>query len=282
LHEIIIASAALQLAGIGTVNERLDAFRKRLHGPEKEKDRWKFWVGSPVAWLGLVLSVQTAYINFFRVSDDLKVVITNPSIEPRHESDTGASLSVKFTGTFANNGNRPAVVVGSRLKIGNWFNPDRGCDQISYSKVEFQVKPLLVKANEAEFDVFGTKDSKGNDSEQSIEDFIGPALNYSAQNSVLTCLQFDVVTADGFAESHYFPFLEIYSRKDSDGGEYRRIGITNAPMQLLSSSPGSITWLRSALASTWARTLRYFGLARERSAKGTHRDRPFRWPDAAF
>jgi hypothetical protein len=57
------------------MNERLEEFRKRLRGPEKNKSDWRLWIGSPTAWLALAVSSATALHTAVYYSDQLSVVM---------------------------------------------------------------------------------------------------------------------------------------------------------------------------------------------------------------
>jgi hypothetical protein len=69
-------------AGSEDVQDRwkIEAFRKRLRGAEKQKTNWQYWIGSPTAWLALVLSAATGFYTFLYHSDELSVVIARPDV----------------------------------------------------------------------------------------------------------------------------------------------------------------------------------------------------------
>jgi hypothetical protein len=90
-------------------NERLEDFRKRLRGPEQNKETWKFWIGSPVAWIALALSLWTAFYTFVYHSDELSVVFDNVLIVRSPDPLKFMVVRVKLPKaiTFVNSGSRP-------------------------------------------------------------------------------------------------------------------------------------------------------------------------------
>jgi hypothetical protein len=93
------------------MNEKLEAFRKRLRGPKKEKSKltWQYWIGSPAAWLALATSSATAFYTVAYHSDELSVVASLPTIEKWSSEELAIYSFRDFT--FINSGSRPIEVV---------------------------------------------------------------------------------------------------------------------------------------------------------------------------
>jgi hypothetical protein len=93
---------------------KLEAFRKRLRGPEKEQSKftWQYWIGSPTAWLALFISSITAFDSLIYHSDELGVVV--PPIFPRLVADQ-ISFDAPDAITFINSGSRPIAVLGVQM-----------------------------------------------------------------------------------------------------------------------------------------------------------------------
>jgi hypothetical protein len=79
-----------------------------LERPEKETTDWKFWIGSPTAWLALIVSSATAFFALIYHSDELGVVV--PPIFPRVVADQ-ISFDAPDVMTFINSGSRPIAVL---------------------------------------------------------------------------------------------------------------------------------------------------------------------------
>jgi hypothetical protein len=207
------------------MNERLESFRKRLRGPDKQKGDWK--VGSPTAWLALLLSLTTTYLNLRR-HDDFKVIITNVTFELKDDQTAYGKLSNTFVATFINGGNRPVSVLSAKAAIGQFFDEKRNCDQVpQYQSVKLEIKPFVVKPGEIGIEPVTTK---GSDSTIAyIENY--SRLDTAAGHKALLCLQFTVVTPDAQVESEFFPFLLIGSTREA--GTYDRKDDEKVPVRIL-------------------------------------------------
>jgi hypothetical protein len=92
------------------MNDKLEAFRKRLRGPEKEKVTWRSWVGSPTAWLALLISSATAFSSIVYHSDELGVQVP-PLSAFETESRDQIHVVLPPSITFVNSGSRPIAVL---------------------------------------------------------------------------------------------------------------------------------------------------------------------------
>ena len=98
-------------AGAKAMNNHLEAFRKRLKEPEKERINWQFWIGSPTAWIALRLSSVTAFYTFVYHSDKLSVVFNDVELRRNYNSDT-VELRSPQSAIFVNSGNSSVAVIG--------------------------------------------------------------------------------------------------------------------------------------------------------------------------
>jgi hypothetical protein len=133
------------------MNETLEAFRKRLRGPEKEKTNWPFWIGSPTAWLALVISSTTAFFSFIYYSDQLSVVAVIDYVE----TPARLHVTVPTDVTFINSGSRPIAVTLINLRIVQRPDPlgprcQRGEDsELEDSLFLIKFKPTVIKPYDA-------------------------------------------------------------------------------------------------------------------------------------
>ncbi len=102
------------------MNDRLEAFRKRLRGPDREKTNWQFWIGSPTAWLALFLSSTTAFYTFLYHSDELRVAIIPGDVQ-LVPGKVRVEPPERFT--FINSGSRPIAVLAADISVNQ---PDKG------------------------------------------------------------------------------------------------------------------------------------------------------------
>jgi hypothetical protein len=128
------------------MNEKLEAFRKRLHGPEKEKPNWQFWVGSPIAWLALLVSSTTAFFTFFYHSDELRVTVSGGTFRLVDKPEFHAPISM----TFINTGTRPIAVLGVEQLVvqptKQFPNPD--CEHGYVQRQSLIFEHTVVKASD--------------------------------------------------------------------------------------------------------------------------------------
>jgi hypothetical protein len=137
------------------MNDRLEEFRRRMRGPEKVKTNWQFWIGSPTAWLALVISSATAFYTFIYYSDELSVVLP---LQFSAYDDKQVIVSLPETLTFINTGTRSIVILGVdwRLEYPSAEFPDvrecrRSSVQPQWNHIQFDqtvVKPseTVIKA----------------------------------------------------------------------------------------------------------------------------------------
>jgi hypothetical protein len=95
-------------------SREIEEFRRMLKGPEKKKfgTNWHQWIGSPTAWLALMLSVSTAFYTFLYHSDELSVVIDTPDISVGEVWDTEDGRQ-EVSSSFPVGDKRPPIVVTS-------------------------------------------------------------------------------------------------------------------------------------------------------------------------
>jgi hypothetical protein len=131
------------------MNDKLEAFRKRLRVPEREKRNWQSWVGSPTAWLALILSASSFFYTFLYHSDELSVVIDEPVIQLNRQNKI--EITSPRGVTFINSGSRPVAVTGVRLNIMQRYEsfPNPRCKD-SYSKnIHFVFEQTVIKPYDA-------------------------------------------------------------------------------------------------------------------------------------
>jgi hypothetical protein len=113
-----------------------------LEDPRKKLD-WSFWIGSPIAWLALVISGVHALYSLVYTSDVLSAVVAVPN---------PVETSIPNTVTFINSGNRPVVVLSAQLVFmqshdgSNWPDCIHGEPQV----FEYDFQEVVVKPNETE------------------------------------------------------------------------------------------------------------------------------------
>ncbi|XUM19819.1 hypothetical protein ACRAVF_19330 [Bradyrhizobium oligotrophicum S58] len=138
----------------------LDELRERLY-PAKKPERkldWSKWIGSPTAWLALILSGTTAYLTL-RKYDDLQVVLRD-SFVIVYSDYVKPRLSVHNWGQdliLINSGTRPIAINEVALRI--WFDLDsageRDCEwtgetnpPISSYTLVYKLQPFIVRPSE--------------------------------------------------------------------------------------------------------------------------------------
>jgi hypothetical protein len=95
------------------MSDKFQAFRKRLRVPKKEKSNWSSWIGSPTAWLALVISSTTAFFSLFYHSDELSVVANTGNVWLTAPDKVSPSAPNTFT--FVNSGSRPIALLSAIL-----------------------------------------------------------------------------------------------------------------------------------------------------------------------
>ncbi|MBT1512740.1 hypothetical protein KIP88_19760 [Bradyrhizobium sp. SRL28] len=181
------------------MNDKLEAFRKRLRGPEKEKAKRLSWIGSPTAWLALVISSTTAFFNLFYYSDELSVAVS-PGGPIRLD---GRSLTVNppRSLTFINSGTRPVAVLEVEV---SYVQPTRqtlkpDCSRGHFSHLGLDVEATVVKPQE-----IVVTSSKFHDGRSSVEEatfFVTEANSERSDVSVAECVTFKFVATDTSVQS---------------------------------------------------------------------------------
>jgi len=96
------------------MNDRLEALRKRLRRPERKTINWQFWIGSPTAWLALVVSSATAFYTFFYYSDQLSLVMKPWLVLV---SSTKLQIEGPQPLIFVNSGTRPIALLSVGIDV---------------------------------------------------------------------------------------------------------------------------------------------------------------------
>ena len=109
------------------MNERLELLRKRIRGTEQKRDsiNWKaLWIGSPTAWLALLISSCLAYNTLFNQFDDVSVVLTEPVSMTQVGGVDQKAINLPSSLTIVNSGTQPFVLLGAFVMVGP-INSDR-------------------------------------------------------------------------------------------------------------------------------------------------------------
>lgn len=128
-----------------------EQFRERLR-PAKKEANWTKWIGSPTAWLALILSAATFYTASVRKNDDLKVVINKLARLFIDKAGTPSFDATTQDLIFMNAGNRPIAVNSIGLKI--WFwpagkkEPPRCGETTMVIDLSYDFTPLIIKPGE--------------------------------------------------------------------------------------------------------------------------------------
>ena len=178
------------------MNDRLEAFRKRLRGPEKTKSNWQFWIGSPTAWLALFLSATTGFYTFLYNSDELSVVIAGGGVAASDdEKDYGVRAPRSVT--LINTGSRPIAVLRIQMIVAERLQGAAPATCEAHWKeqvydLDFEhtvIKPYDVVVKAMKFE--------GANSPLELRDFPTPkkgVIPYYAE--VVFCMGFDLVATD--------------------------------------------------------------------------------------
>ncbi|WP_315765487.1 MULTISPECIES: hypothetical protein [unclassified Bradyrhizobium] len=130
-----------------------ETLRERIREPKKRsRSDWSKWIGSPTAWLALVLSSTTAYFNI-RKYDDVTVVFGSlPGVLANPQSPIKI-FGWKRNLVFINTGNRPVAIRGILLRA--WFqSPNESaprCSEVAAKhvlRIRYELEPLVVKPGE--------------------------------------------------------------------------------------------------------------------------------------
>jgi hypothetical protein len=127
-----------------------DQFRERLRRPKKPPTDWAKWIGSPTAWLALLLSAFSVYGTLVRKTDDIRVVThRKPSAVVQGERVEFWALDQDLI--LINSGNRAAAVTEITLIL--WFqggNESVTCDHNHHQSIylNYDFSSVVVKPGE--------------------------------------------------------------------------------------------------------------------------------------
>jgi hypothetical protein len=206
------------------MNEALETFRKRLRGPEKEKFKFtrQFWIGSPTAWLALLISSATAFSSIVYYSDELGVQVPSPQAF-KNESKDQIHVVLPPGITFVNSGSRPIAVLKVSIRF---IQPRRKAEHIDCLHGQMDVawlplhmlvvKPYDIMAYELKYnDWMLPRDLHFASSELNKE-------NSSPMVVFVSCAIFQIVAAD---TTSFFTTVEI-ARTDEYGFDRSRLSNT--------------------------------------------------------
>jgi hypothetical protein len=177
------------------MNEKLEAFRKRLRGPEKEKTNWPAWIGSPTAWLALFISSTTAFYSLLYHSDELSVVVRPGLIEFK---DKEIGLYDPGDAIIINSGNRPIAVLGVNMTTIQASSSGEKIDCFHGSK-EFFVLPferIVVKPYDTVVASLKGKDGAPPNYLVSMTETNQQLIKANNSPNIIACLTFWIVAAD--------------------------------------------------------------------------------------
>ncbi|MGY3496382.1 hypothetical protein [Bradyrhizobium sp. USDA 4502] len=137
-------------------NERLEAFRRRLRGPEapqqtREPLKGKDWVAILVSISALAISAMTAYFSLLRQSEEMQVFFGDPPLLTR-TADKRLQVEGKLDMAFMNTGTRPIIVLGVALLIEDTSKRTAASSSPCGSKfgsLRFEVDTFVVKEKES-------------------------------------------------------------------------------------------------------------------------------------
>jgi hypothetical protein len=187
------------------MNDTLEAFRKRLRGPKKQKANWQFWIGSPTAWLALVLSFANAFYSLIYHSDELRVIPSRIQFVVRTTEigirDIGIPRPDKIT--FINSGSRPIAILGLTMEL---IQPPSGVDDTKlHCRSGFGVDAMDAMRT-LTFDQLVVKQYEVVTREVKFDQEDGPRVSFVEMNernqqewvpSAVLCLVVSFVTVDG-------------------------------------------------------------------------------------
>jgi hypothetical protein len=188
------------------------AFRDRLQQmSEKAKSKrlkfaWKDWIGSPTAWLALLISGVTAYYNLFYRSDDIRVSISSPSLFYNPKTEL-IEVSIPSDVTVINAGNRTAALTRMQIFFAQPFEGQRpsckGGAEIQFGAASH--KPLIVKAAEITSLELDNPDA-GKRRTISVSDENKKRPN--GKFDVISCATFSIILPDGVEREITIPLAE--------------------------------------------------------------------------
>ena len=206
------------------MNEKLEAFRKRLRGPTKVKTDWRFWIGSPIAWLAFVISLTSAFYSLIYHSDELGIVV--PPLFPRVVADQ-ISFGAPHFFTFINSGSRPIAVLSVHMVF---VQPQQGMNRADCSHGEvYFFKPfvqLVVRPYETVTYRLTFSDADGSGRILLPKSDFNRGVERGAP-SYVACLTFHGVAAD---TTEWFKTVEV---DHFDRGEFHSSELMQAKPQYL-------------------------------------------------
>jgi hypothetical protein len=169
----------------------IEAFRARLKQPEKNKKiNWQQWVGSPTAWLALMLSASSFFYTFLYHSDELSVVMGDPTIKP--DKDAFKIIAPRSM-TFINSGSRPVTVISARLILVQGHPHSVECGDSVRRDITTEFPLIFEQTVVKPFDAV----SRSMSFENKEESFPKAGINEGGgQASVLVCVRFELAATD--------------------------------------------------------------------------------------
>ncbi|WP_316229997.1 hypothetical protein [Bradyrhizobium sp. SZCCHNR1051] len=217
--------------------------RDRLWPPPKPGVDWSKWIGSPVAWLALLLSAASLYATVVRTRDDLRVVINNipfMSVSSKAQELSGLSQNL----VFVNAGNRPVAVTKINLTV--WFRPgnerpEPSCDEHGMKALlNYVFTPLVIKPGEMSLLALDTLEDGG--AGAAASGFSGPtrAISYEVRDGRLTSFDLTPAPKNGDLMLACLRFHVILPDSES---QQKEVLIGAAPMSNVSGSLYSETYM---------------------------------------
>ena len=116
------------------VRPELETLRARLHRAEDKKAiDWFKWIGSPTAWLALILSSTSLYFNIFRQLDNINAIIDIVAIPSENDNKRFDVTVSNRQIILTNNGNRYAILRNCWVTIEKYNKPSENGIKIVYS-----------------------------------------------------------------------------------------------------------------------------------------------------
>jgi hypothetical protein len=202
---------------------KLSRFRKplqRQHTENRTQD-WRSWIGSPTAWLALLISSATAFSSIVYHSDELGVQVVLPEAF-KSESKDQIHVGLPPDITFVNSGSRPIAVLKGSIRF---IQPRQKAEHIDCLHGQMEVarlplhmlvvKPYDILAYELNYNDMIPSDLHIASSELNKE-------NSSPLAVFVSCAIFQIVAAD---TTSFFTMVEI-GRTDEYGLSRSHLGDT--------------------------------------------------------
>lgn len=183
----------------------VEKFRERLNPPKRPKTDWSKWIGSPTAWLALMLSGFSAYFTVIRKADELGVIVRDTPIVVRTlPTDDLAVINFQQDLSFTNAGNRPAAITNIALLIWTPERKEERCPSDSEPKrsYDYDFQSVVVRPG----DIVTTTLSKFSNDQVYEPTYIGslvrlmPRSEYERNAYVVVCLSFRLLTPSNAIE----------------------------------------------------------------------------------